>query len=1228
MRRILTTGVFLAAVSLTSLAGSAPASAASPWWHLASNTRPSYLHPGVTTNEVQHLTLSATKGDAFIAEPKAFTKALGEFLEGKRSFENLLVGVPHAVVPYNATAAQVQEAFEAVFPGNKLVVTEEPDSEENTRLYAITFPAQTVELAFTNPEFAAAFGLGGALEGGKGEVSIAELSKGKPDGQIIVTAANLGDSSADGAVVPVQIADTVPPGEEVVSIEGIPGESETHPLGYMPCSLKAMTCTYADSVPAYDQIEVRIGVVVQGGSPNAINKATVSGGGAPAGSIQRPVTFSAAVPPFGVEVNEMGVEEDGGGAATQAGSHPFQLTSTVMFNELAGAQPAGLPRDVGVNLPPGLIGNPTPFAQCTSAQFLTRVQGRNNECPSKTAIGVARVTVNEPTVNHLGTFTVPLFNLEPSVGEPAKFGFLVLFTPVVIDTALRTGGDYGVTATAHSISQAAGFLKSELTFWGVPGDPRHDPQRSWGCLDVSHGVAPVVPCEPSGETKAPPFLVLPTSCTGRALDLSGQADSWQAPDTVLPFGQSEPLMPTMDGCNQLSFKPSVSIAPDGQKGSTPTGLTVNLHVPQDESVNPNGHAQANVKDTTVALPAGVILNASAGDGLLACSLDQIALSSPAASSCPDASKVGTVEIRTPLLPRALTGAVYVAAQNANPFGSLVAMYIVAEDAISGSRVKVAGDVHLSETGQIVSTFSNTPQLAFEDLKLHFFGGSRAPLATPMPCGPYTTNASITPWSGSPAVQASSTFDITSGPNGSPCPNPPGFAPSLAAGSTNLQAGAFTPFTTTMSREDGQQNIRGIQLHMPPGLSGLLSSVKLCGEAQANAGTCGPESLIGETTVSVGLGETPFSETGGKVYITGPYDGAPFGLSIVNPAKAGPYDLGEGACDCVLVRARIEVDPHTAELTVTTDETGPHRIPAILQGIPLEIKHVNVNVNRSGFTFNPTNCDPMHVTGRLTSTEGATAPLSVPFQVTNCATLKFAPKFQVSTSGKTSKAAGASLTVKLSEPAGALGTQANIGSVKVELPKQLPSQLKTLQKACLARVFDANPAACPPEATVGHAIVHTPLLPVPLTGPAIFVSHGNEQFPSLTMVLQGYGVTVDLVGSTFISKAGITSTTFKTVPDVPFNTFELTLPQGKYAALAANANLCKSKLAMPTEFHAQNGALMKQSTPVSVTGCAKKALTRAQKLGRAMSVCRKKPKGRRAACEHVARRKYGPTDKRR
>jgi hypothetical protein len=626
----------------------------------------------------------------------------------------------------------------------------------------------------------------------------------------------------------------------------------------------------------------------------------------------------------------------------------------------------------------------------------------------------------------------------------------------------------------------------------------------------------------------------------------------------------------------------------------------------------------------VTLPEGVVLSPSAADGQQACSFSQIgylgmkeldptkepgvqtAQFTPNAPTCPDASKVANVHILTPhLVENELVGSVYLASpQNftgplENPFGSLVSLYLVVEEPKSGVIIKVAGKVVPNpQTGQLVSTFENTPQAAYTDLKLEFFGTARAPLSTPAQCGTYTTNASFSPWTGIPPVNADSSFNIESGPQVEgpagvetlPCSNTLPFKPTLESGTTNIDAGAFSTLDTTFSKEDGQQNLTSIELHYPNGISGLLDGVKLCGEAQANAGTCGPESEIGETTISVGLGSDPFNVTGGKIYITEKYEGAPFGLSIVNPAKAGPFVLQEGRP--VVVRAKVEVNPITAALTVVTDPPGSaHAIPTIIEGIPLQVKRVNATVNRPGFTFNPTNCTPSQVTGIVHSAEGASSPVSDPFQVTNCASLKFEPKFAVSTSGKTSRKNGASLHVHLTYPPGAIGKDANIGKIKVDLPRQLPSRLTTLQKACTSAQFEANPAGCPTDSRVGQAKAITPLIPVPLEGPAYFVSYGGAKFPELVMVLQGYGVTLDVHGETYISKAGITSSTFNTIPDAPVGSFELTLPEGSDSALAANGNLCKSKLAMPTAFVAQDGAEIHESTPIGVTGCPKATKTK-------------------------------------
>ncbi len=1013
------------------------------------------------------------------------------------------------------------------------------------------------------------------------------------EGVITVSAADLGNAEISGAASAVRLVDRLRGGVTATSASLRAGVFGIR--GSVSCSLPTpalVECMFEGQLPPYEALVVEIQIqAASGAQAHETGEVAVEGGeasGLPVQgtSVSQPLSVSGTANSFGIESYSMLAANEDGSPDTQAGSHPFDLTTTLTLKRSATEpwQPA-VPKDLSFQLPPGLIGNPTPFPQCSDAQFAAGSGGVNgwvNRCPNDTALGVATVVVRIASgeLNRPFTIPVPLFNLRPSPGEPARFGFVVFGVPAVLDTSVRTGDGYGVTVTVHNITELASFYGSQVTLWGAPGAAGHDSSRGWSCVDGGFWApfAQAAPCEPNAERNPPPLLTLPTSCTGQ-LATTVQADSYAHEGVwTEPF---EARLPGLSGCNRLPFEASINVAPASEAGSSPTGLTVGIHVPQTASLNGKGLAQSTVKDTTVTLPAGVALNPSAADGLLSCSEAQIGLSVDAPPACPESSKVGLVRIRTPLLPNELTGAAYLAAQEQNPFGSLFALYIVAQDPVSGSLIKVAGEIRADPvTGQLVSTFKETPQLPFEDFKLEFFGGSRAPLVTPSACGSYTTVASFAPWSGNASADSSSTFNVSSGPNGSPCHDPLPFDPSLTTGTSSIQAGGFSPFAMTMSREDGEQTLQGVQLKMPLGVSGTLSSVKLCGEQQADEGTCGPESEIGETIVSVGVGGNPYTVKGGKVYITGPYKGAPFGLSIVNPAKAGPFDLGK-----VVVRAKLEVNEETAAIAVTTDTEGPYKIPTILDGIPLEIRHVFVNIDRPGFTFNATNCNPLKITGVLSSTEGASSTLSVPYQVTNCAVLAFKPKLEAATGGKWTRTGGTSLNVKLSYPAGPY--DANISKVKVELPTGLPSRLPTLQKACLASVFEANPAACPPASIIGHARASTPVLPVPLEGPAYFVSHGGEAWPSLVIVLQGYGVTVHLVGTTLISKAGVTSSTFKTVPDVPVGTFELNLPAGPFSALTGLGNLCKSKtLAMPTEFVGQNGAEIHTTTKIAVTGCAK------------------------------------------
>ncbi len=591
-------------------------------------------------------------------------------------------------------------------------------------------------------------------------------------------------------------------------------------------------------------------------------------------------------------------------------------------------------------------------------------------------------------------------------------------------------------------------------------------------------------------------------------------------------------------------------------------------------MTPGGVTPAVSKTITVSLPKGVQVNPSVANGLAACSEAEIGLASAAEPSCPAASKVATAEVVTPLLDHPLAGSLYAAAQTANPFGTLLAVYLVVKDPISGVLVKLAGKVTAAEgTGRLTATFDDVPEFPVEDARVNFFDSPRSALSTPSQCGPAETEGVFSPSSGEPASVVSSSFEILTGVGGGACGEP--FAPGFQAGTSEIQAGGFAPVVTNITRRDGDQALGKVSETLPAGVGADLTGVPLCPEAEANAGSCPAASKVGEVSVQAGLGDEPVTVQGGQAYLTGPYQGAPFGLSIVTDAKAGPFDLGT-----VVVRAKVSIDPSTAQVTVSTNE-----LPTMLQGIPLQIKAVHVTANRAGFSYDPTSCLQKTVTGTITSAQNVSVPVSSAFRAANCATLGFKPRLSASTTSKYSKKLGADLTVKVAFPKAPFGSQANIARVKVDLPVQLPSRQSTFKYACPAATFAANPANCPVHSIIGKAKATTPIIPVPLQGNAYLVSHAGESIPNVVMVFQGYGITVNLAGTTHITK-GVTSNTFAAVPDAPVSSFEVTFPQSEYSLLAGYKNFCKTKLSMPVSYVSQAGQEQHETVKVAVTGCTK------------------------------------------
>ena len=902
----------------------------------------------------------------------------------------------------------------------------------------------------------------------------------------------------------------------------------------------------------------------------------MSGGGAASGSVTDPTRIGLAAAPFGLSRFTAELTDKSGSADTEAGSYPFEMTMGFAFTVGAleaegGPLVTADPKDIEIALPAGLIGDPRAAPRCSQVSFQTVASYKN--CPSDTQVGTLRLFFYG---SGTGEQEAPIYNVEPPPNEPAELGFSVSSTHIPMFLHVRSDGDYGLTAQAPEVSEADPPHIGILTIWGVPAAQSHDSARRGlngaGCdAGCASGVV------------ARPFLRLPTSCTAGELEVPLRSDSWQAPQ--LPehlLAQSSQSVAGMTGCEALPFGPSILIRPDTLQADAPAGYTVSLQVPQNE--DPEGLAAADVRDTVVTLPPGTVISPSAANGLGTCSGAQFELRSSAPGNCPKESTLGTLAITTPLLEAPLAGHLFIGQPECSPCnpadaqsGRMLPLLLEAEG--PGVIVKLAGHTSIDQaTGQLTTTFRETPQLPFSGLALGVKGGPGAPLVNPSACGDATATALLTPWStreetgvSAPAIPISSCTAST-------------FAPSLQAGMTETaQAGAHSDFEVALSRPDGQQALAAVTVNTPPGLLGTLASVDRCGEAQANAGTCAAASEIGTASTTIGAGTEPYEISGGKVFLTGPYRGRPFGLSVVLPAVAGPFTLaGNTGRGVQVVRAAIGVDPATAALTVSSDE-----LPHALNGIPLEVDRVVVDVNRQGFMFNPTSCAPMSIRGSAASTAGATAAISYAFQAVNCGTLPFDPKFTALTHARTSKANGAYLHVKVASGPG----QANIGKVRVDLPKQLPSRLTTLQKACPDATFNTNPASCPPASVVGTAHRGHAGPEEPAHGARLPRVPRRRGVPRPRHRPPGRRDHVWIWWATQTSGKGVTISTFNCRPRRSRSRRSTWCsPTGPHSVLGANLpqsaswSLCRQSLAMPTLITGQNGAVIRQTTRIAVSGC--------------------------------------------
>jgi hypothetical protein len=931
----------------------------------------------------------------------------------------------------------------------------------------------------------------------------------------------------------------------------------------------------------------------------------VSGGGAVEATATETVSVTAQVPPFGIADFSTLDANAAGGQDTQAGDHPSALVTTFDINTVVSPDPSAQKKiegvedlkDVVIDLPLGLVGDAQATPKCPAYDLTGDEAFR---CPPDTFIGT--IAVNTPgegfAPSSLEGEPSPIVNVQPEAGYPAQFGFTLASKGVMLYAkVVSTSSGYVLQVTSPGITRVIKAKGAKLTFFGDP-----------------------LAQEPFGNRPGTPaaFFTNPTDCAAAPQATTIYADSWENPAAVplnsdgspnfaaANFGEpqwkkAESPLPPVTGCERVQFNPTIEAKPETTQADTSSGYQVDIKVPQNEE--PAGLATSTLKNASVTLPAGVALNPSSAYGLQGCTNQQIGFDaqtnafSTEPSTCPGASKIGTVAVETPLLAaHSLTGSVYLAqptcggagerecTEELAETGQIYGLYLEIEG--SGVRLKLRGSIeaggygqHSRETGlasgQLRTRFGENPQIPFSELRLQLKGGARAPLANPQTCGTFETTALLEPWSHAPA-----SGEARGTPNSTPsslstvsgCPNPSPFAPSLSAGTLSPEAGAYSPFTFTLKREDGEQNISSLSATLPPGLLAAVSHISQCPEPQASStrGGCPASSQVGTTIVAVGSGSNPYYFPG-TVYFTGPYDGAPFGLSVLVPALAGPFNLG-----AVLVRIALYINPVTAQVTAISNT-----LPQIIDGVPLRLRTISLTLNAPQFTFNPTSCAAMAVTGTAYSTENLSANVSAPFVADGCRALPFKPSFTASTTAHTSRALGASLTVKITYPA---GSAANLKSVDLQLPSALPTQLKTLNKACTEAQFINNPAGCPPQSDVAQVVVHTPVLTAPLAGPAYLVSHGNAAFPDVEMVLQGEGVKLIVDGTTQIKK-GITYSHFDSIPDAPISSFEFTAHQGPYALFAAYGRLCEKKLVLPTSMVGQNGAVVRQETPVEVTGCS-------------------------------------------
>jgi hypothetical protein len=973
--------------------------------------------------------------------------------------------------------------------------------------------------------------------------------------RIVAVVQNVGDASFSGEL---SFSDTFPAGMTPTDPTSIQG------YGFVCQTVGQTTTCTVDVTGLLPGAQVYYGITapvdpsVTGTVTNTIE---VSGAGAPEVVTDQQAIALGPPDPFAIREFSAAVRDAARSPFVQAGGNPSAVTTSIHF-PTAGKLffrspffPVSAPveqfKDIAVHVPAGLIGNPTTTpVRCTGSQLAQPSPNAPHaeipDCPTDSQVGVVRIARSD---------MVPLYNMVPPVGSPAAFGFTYQSVPVMLVARLRPS-DNGVDIVARNASASVPVHGAQVTLWGVPADRSHDTLRGV-CLDNylgnNGGVCPSTAPEAA-------FLRLPTSCSG-PLQWGADATSYAHPDTWV---HADTTSPGIEGCSLDPFEPTLAIVPTAQAPHVPTGLDATVALPQD--FGPRGIAPADMRRATVTLPEGLTINPSSAGGLNACGDADLRLGQEGPSTCPDASKIGTVTLSTPLLDHQIGGSIFLRTQNSDDpsSGQLFRIAVEVRSDDDGIFIRLPGAVRADPaTGHLTTVFDDLPQLPFNSLQLHFKGGSRAPLSTPRTCGTHAVDAEFVSW-GDVMVPGGSSFAIGS------CPAAE-FSPRFRAGSESPAAGKSTPFNVSLSRDDGDDLFRTLTIDAPKGLLGKIKNVELCSNAKADAGTCSDASRIGSATTGAGVGPNPFFISGGKVFLTGPYRGAPYGLAVVVDAVAGPFNLGT-----VVVRAAIQIDKRTAQLRVVSE-----RFPSILKGVPLNLRAVRISIDKPNFMVNPTNCSPQQVSGTATSTDGGSAPLGTRFQVANCRNLKFSPRISMraGSRGHTGFRHSTPLITTIRQAPG----QSNLRRVKVALPNVLAALLPVVQRACTRAQFEA--ARCH-QAQIGSATAVTPLLAKPLKGAAYFVDHPGHALPDLVIALRG-DVDLDITGRITLPHGTQLATDFAAIPDAAISKFTLRITAGRNGPLGVSSNLCGSKARRAratVTMGGQNGTVLHSQPQLHIAGC--------------------------------------------